>query len=132
MYLGTHHQRLVSVAEVAEFYGISRNHLVKVVQGLTEYGFVATSRGKNGGMQLARNAGDISVGEVVRRMENHFDIVECFDDHTGNCVVDGSCILKGFLRRAVNNFLNELDGVTLESILKPKSRSGVIKITSKA
>ena len=131
MYLGAHHQRLASVAEVAEFYGISRNHLVKVVQGLTEHGFVETSRGKNGGMQLARYAKEISVGEVVRLMEKHFDIVECFNHQTGNCVVDGSCVLKGLFRRAVNNFLKELDGISLADILKPDLRRGIIEFQGK-
>ena len=74
MYLTANPGRLVTVAELAKFYDISRNHLVKVVQGLVEHGFLHTTRGKNGGMQLACNSDKISIGKVVRKMENHFTI----------------------------------------------------------
>ena len=59
MYLGAHTDKLTSVAEIADYYGISRNHLVKIVQGLNEHGFVKTTRGKHGGMQLRGDAANI-------------------------------------------------------------------------
>lgn len=122
MYLGVDDKRLISVAEIAECYSISRNHLVKVVQGLTEHGFVITTRGKNGGMRLARKTNEISIGDVIRRMENRFDIVECFDNTADRCVISGACKLKGILHRALNSFLQELDGVSLADVLDPDVR----------
>lgn len=119
MYLGAQNEKMASVAEIAENYSISRNHLVKVVQGLTKHGFVVTVRGKYGGMQLARSADKISIGNVIRHMENNFDIVECFDHAANTCAIDNSCKLKGILRRSVNNFLKELDEISLADVLKP-------------
>jgi Rrf2 family nitric oxide-sensitive transcriptional repressor len=126
MYLGARPEELCSVAEISDYFAISRNHLVKVVQGLTEHGFVATTRGKYGGMQLCRDADKISVGAVVRCMENHFDIVECFDHSTMACSLDGACRLKHVLHHAMNNFLKELDGTSLADVLKPKLRKQLL------
>ena len=126
MYLGAQDGRLCSVAEIAEHYAISRNHLVKIVQGLTENAFVNTTRGKNGGMQLARAAEKISIGDVVRNLENHFNIVECFDDEADPCPLDGACRLKLALHRASKNFLKELDGISLADVLRPKLRQQLV------
>jgi len=117
MYLAKQPDVLSSVSEIANFYSVSRNHLVKVVQGLTEAGYVKTTRGKHGGMQLACEAKDISVGSVVRKMENHFNIVECFEVSTDGCCIESSCGLKGVIQRATNNFLKELDKATLQDVL---------------
>lgn len=117
MYLGNQPKKLSSVAEIAAFYSISRYHLVKVVQGLTEGGFVKTIRGKQGGMQLSREASEISVGSVIRKMENHFNIVECFEDKSDGCRIAGSCRLKGVIHKATNNFLIELDNTSLLDVL---------------
>lgn len=117
MYLGKHPEKLSSVAEIAEYYSISRNHLVKVVQGLIEHKFVVTTRGKHGGMKLAVPASKISIGNVVRKLENHFNVVECFEHKTGVCRIQDSCKLKCVVRRAVKLFLEELDQTTLEDVL---------------
>lgn len=131
MYLGIQHNRQVSVAEIAEFYSISRNHLVKVVQGLTEHGFVTTNRGKNGGMQLAVDANKISIGNVVRNMENHFEIVECFDSKANKCKIENACKLKGLLQQAIDNFLLELDGYTLADVIKPGLRKNIVNFSAR-
>lgn len=128
MYLATNPGRLVTVAELAEFYDISRNHLVKVVQGLVEHGFLHTTRGKNGGMQLARDDDKISIGKVVRKMENHFNLVECFDTEQAGCALDGACRLKGLLARATEEFLHNLDGVTLADMNQPRLRQQIVRL----
>lgn len=120
MFLGAHNNRLTSVAEISEYYSVSRHHLVKVVQGLTEHGFVTTVRGKNGGMQLMRNAENITIGEVVRKMESHFEMVECFNANTSTCVVSHSCGLNHVLQRALDRFLSELDSVSLADVINPR------------
>lgn len=131
MYLGAQNERKASVAEISEYYAISHNHLAKIVQDLTRYGFVTTIRGKYGGIQLGRDADEISVGNVIRKMETNFDIVECFDRANNDCVIDKTCRLRSVLRGSVNNFLRELDEVSLADILKPKLRSELIKIQNR-
>ena len=128
MYLSVNHQKLVTVAELAEFYNISRNHLVKVVQGLVEHRFIQTTRGKNGGMRLACDSADISIGSVVRKMENHFNIVECFDAEQEGCTLNGACRLKGLLASAMEDFLVSLDTINLADINKPKLRQQIVNL----
>jgi Rrf2 family nitric oxide-sensitive transcriptional repressor len=114
LYLACHPERLVSVDEIARAYRISRNHLVKVVQTLTELGVVESQRGRGGGMRLAKPAEEINVGWLVRHTEPHFHLVECFDEATNTCPIAPSCGLKGALLLAQNAFLGVLDEYTLD------------------
>ena len=100
LYLGCHPTKLVSVDEISRAYGISRHHLVKVVQTLTDLGVVAAQRGRGGGMRLARRPSEINVGWLIRRTEPHFNLVECFDPEANTCPIAPACGLKGALHRA--------------------------------
>ena len=113
LYLAAHDDRLVSVDEVSRAYGVSKHHLVKVVQRLVDEGLVASTRGRGGGLRLNRRPADINVGALVRITEPHFDLVECFDRATNTCPIDAACGLKGVLRNAQRAFLQVLDGSTL-------------------
>ncbi len=114
LYLACHPERVVSVDEVSRAFGISRHHLVKVVQTLTELGVVEAQRGRGGGMRLAMRPGEINVGWLVRRTEPHFDLVECFDLATNTCPIAPACGLKGVLQRAQQAFLKVLDEYNLD------------------
>jgi len=69
MYLGARPGRKIPIAAVAEAYGISRNHLMKVSQNLARHRFIVGYRGKGGGITLARPAGSIRLNEVLERVE---------------------------------------------------------------
>ncbi|MCC6208073.1 MAG: Rrf2 family transcriptional regulator [Gammaproteobacteria bacterium] len=118
IYLGLQRGRLSTVSEIAQSYGISRNHLVKVVHNLSSLGFVHSIRGKGGGLNLARPPEQINIGDVVRNTEANFDIVECFDGKQHDCPITAVCRLKGVLSDAANAFLGVLDGYTLADVLK--------------
>ena len=79
IYLACHPDKLVSADEISRAFGISRHHLVKVVQTLTEIGVVEAHRGRGGGMGLAMRPSEVNIGWLIRRTEPHFDLVECFD-----------------------------------------------------
>ena len=111
---------LATISEIAEFYGISRNHLVKVVHNLATNGFIQTLRGKHGGMKLSRPATEIGVGEVVRKTEPNFYIAECFNKNNTSCVIIPICSLKGMLFEARSNFLQVLDRYTIANTLIPE------------
>ena len=128
MYLAAKPKRLVTATELADFYGISRNHLVKVVQGLVEHGFLLTTRGKNGGMRLANKSEKISIGHVIRKMENHFNLVACFDAVQDECALDGACRLKALLAKATEEFLSGLDDISLADMNKPKLRQQIVSL----
>ncbi len=110
-------ERLVTIAEIAEAYRISRNHLVKVTQLLVRLGMIESVRGRNGGLRLARPANEINVGALVRDTEPDFDLVECFDMETNTCAIAPVCDLKRVLNEAQTQFLGVLDGYTLEDLL---------------
>lgn len=117
LYLAHKPGQMVTISELADFYKISRNHLVKVVHNLGLNGFIVTSRGKHGGIKLARDMAELSIGEVVRTTEPDFDLLECFNRETDNCVVTNVCRLKGVLFQARDAFIDRLDKVTLEDLL---------------
>ncbi|MBL9131543.1 MAG: Rrf2 family transcriptional regulator [Verrucomicrobiaceae bacterium] len=110
-------EKSFSLSEVAEAYGISRHHLVKVVNYLAKLGYLETRRGRGGGIALAMKPEDIRVGMVVRRTEGMPPLVECFDKEHNTCVINGSCRLKGVLARAMNAFFETLDGHTLRDLV---------------
>ena len=95
MLLAMEPEQLHTIEEIARRYDISRNHLMKVTQTLAQAGFVESLRGRGGGLRLARPAGEIILGEVVRATEDGFDIVECFNRVNNRCVVAPACGLRG-------------------------------------
>ena len=101
--------RSFSTNEIATEFGISRNHLTKVVRDLADGGFVTTQRGAGGGFRLARSPQSITLGEVVRTLEQRHALVECFRDDGGDCVLTPRCRLKSRLAAAREAFMQELD-----------------------
>jgi Rrf2 family nitric oxide-sensitive transcriptional repressor len=116
-----------TIASVAERYAISRNHLMKVAQTLIQTGFVEGVRGRNGGLRLARNPADITLGAVVRATEDSFALVECFDRERNVCVVTPACGLRRPLEEALRAFLATLDARTLADVVKPSKRTDSIR-----
>jgi Rrf2 family nitric oxide-sensitive transcriptional repressor len=122
IYLGVTEERSVTVNELAQAYGISRNHLVKIVHRLGTLGYIETMRGKNGGMRLAHDAADIHLGDVVRKFEEDMTIVECFNTRTNTCPIEPGCALQGILRTATGQFMAELDRYTLADLTRSRRR----------
>lgn len=122
LYLACHEGRVVSVDEVSRAFAISRHHLVKVVQTLTDLGVVVAQRGRGGGMRLAMPPSAINVGWLIRRTEPHLNLVECFDPEANTCPITPACGLKGALQRAQQAFLAVLDEYTLEHFQTRRSQ----------
>ena len=109
---------LATIDQIAAAYGISRHLLTKIVQELGRQGFIETLRGRAGGMRLARPAADISIGAVVRVAEEDFAVVACHDgSQPHGCAVFPACRLRLRLAKAVEAFLAELDGMTLDEAI---------------
>ena len=120
MYAGTRSDRLITIEETAEVYGISRAHLMKVVNQLTRAGFLKATRGRTGGLALAKCPDKIRLSDVIRATEPDFALVECFTPES-NCLITPRCRLKGVLKEALNSFVETLDRYTLaDLILSPK------------
>ncbi len=117
MYLALRHPsgELATIDQIASAYGISRNHLTKIVHHMSLCGIVTTVRGRAGGMRLARAPAEISVGQVVRLAEEDFNLVQCHGEGAASsCAVYPACNLKRGLHRALEAFMRELDAMTLQ------------------
>lgn len=121
MFVALQPERLPTIAEIAASYGISKNHLMKVVYELGQAGYVETVRGKNGGLRLARRPQDIVLGEVVRRTEPDMAIVPCLDPVRTPCVITPACTLRRALHEARSAFLEVLDAYTLADLVENRS-----------
>lgn len=120
MYLGLKAPgELATIREIGERYGISQNHLMKVVHRLGQEGYVETLRGRQGGLRLARDPAAINIGEVVRRCEDDLRLVECFDPATNSCPIAPVCALPALLDEALAAFLAVLDRHSLADLLVP-------------
>lgn len=116
MYAAQQPDRLCTIAEVAEAHGISEAHLTKVTHRLALGGWLATVRGKGGGLRLAQPPAAINLGAVVRACEPDFALVECYGADS-RCILTGRCGLAGVLDEALSAFLRSLDGRTLADVL---------------
>jgi len=112
LYLAARPDRLCSIAEVARSYGISQNHLMKVVNELGRSGYVTSVRGRSGGIRLGKEPEDINIGALVRQTEDGFDLADC-----GSCIIAPACGLTDVLKEALGAFLTVLDRYTLEDLM---------------
>ena len=121
IYLGIKENGRVTIREISDAYGISRNHLMKVVSLLTRMGYLDARRGPGGGIALARPPAEIVIADVVRDMEDDLNLVECFCDDC-SCVIKPICELKSALQKALRAYLNTLEQYTLSDLLKPRNQ----------
>lgn len=117
IYAASYPDRLVTITELAEVYGISRNHLMKIVHHLSQSGYIDTVRGKGGGLRLARDPQSLCIGELVRSCESDDNLVECFSEQSSSCRIEPACRLQGVFRSALDAFYNELDRYTVKDLL---------------
>lgn len=115
MYAQASPDRLVTIEETANAYGISRAHLMKVVNKLTRAGYLRTIRGRAGGFTLAMPAAEINLGAVIRLTEPDFMLAECFGDGNG-CLIANHCGMPRILNEALRAFVDVLDKYTLADL----------------
>lgn len=120
MYVGVKGDTLSTIPEIVKHFDISRGHVMKVVHHLGRLGYLETSRGKGGGIRLARKPSQINVGAVVRDMEEELAVLGCLQVNKGYCCIEQCCVLRSALRDATNAFLAALDRYTLADLIKPR------------
>lgn len=120
MYLAASPEKRATIAGVAEAFGISEHHVVKVVHFLGKEGFLLNTRGRGGGLELARAPSAINIGSVVRLAEGGDVPAECFDRESNACVLIKACRLRGVLEEALANFYATLERYSLEDLRMQK------------
>lgn len=118
IYLGTHPDQRAAVGEIADAYGISKHHLTKVMLFLAGEGYVTTTRGKGGGVELKLEPDRIRIGDVVRKSEADSVLVECFGRERSNCRIQWPCLLRGAFEKAQQAFYAVLDTYTLADLVE--------------
>lgn len=111
-------ETLSTIQEISETYGISKNHLTKVTHELGKMGYLETVRGRGGGIRLHVDPSLINIGEVVRKTEDDFHLVECFNAEENRCIITPACRLKGVLHDALQAYLAVLDRYTLADFVE--------------
>ncbi|MBN3754872.1 Rrf2 family transcriptional regulator [Paraburkholderia sp. Tr-20389] len=112
----------LTVSRVADAYGISLNHLMKVVQFLGQAGWLDTARGRGGGFTLARPAGEIRLGDVIRATEGDQRFIECVDKNGGKCCILPACTLPAAIHAAQEAFYRVLNQYTLADVAQKRNR----------
>ena len=124
IYIATRRDGTCTVNDVAEAYSLSRNHLLKVAQTLRDLDLVETTRGRTGGIRLARPPEAIAIGALVRATEEEFSLAECMQAGGRACAISPACRLKGMLHEALGAFLAVLDKYTLADIVRNRATLG--------
>ncbi len=116
VYLGLRHGQMVTIAEIAQAYNISENHLMKVVHQLSQRNYVETVRGKGGGLRLVRSPESVNIGELIRATEGDTELLDCVKAES-SCCIQPACRLVGILREAQMALFAVLDKYTLADLL---------------
>jgi Rrf2 family transcriptional regulator, nitric oxide-sensitive transcriptional repressor len=109
-----------TIQQIADRYGISRNHLMKVANRAVQAGYVQGVRGRSGGLKLARKPKEIGIGEVLRTIED-WSMVECFDPEANRCPITGGCGLQAILQEALAAYFSVLDRYSLADVVRRKA-----------
>jgi len=109
--------RRTQVNDIVSTYNISKSNVTKIVNRLAQHGFIESTRGRGGGIQLAAEAGARKLGDIVRVMEANLEVVNCAEPA---CTFNNACKLEHILRQGMASFLDVLDGVRLDELKTPE------------
>ena len=129
IFMAVRPKQRVTTQAIADAHDISLAHLQKIVRALAEGGWIELTRGAGGGAQLAREPGDISIGEVMRSLDDLDGLIECFTSETDNCVLSPACRLKSALRGAQEAFYAHLDELTLAEVIRGRAAGKLRSLT---
>ncbi|MFZ7091146.1 RrF2 family transcriptional regulator [Primorskyibacter sp. 2E233] len=117
MFCAANTGRLVTKSEIAKACNASENHLAQIINQLAQLNYLHTQRGRNGGMELARPASQIKIGDIFRALEAPVPLAECFADVDNTCPLTEACRLRTALTDAANAFYATLDPITLDALI---------------
>lgn len=122
MYCAANPEPRSRVADIAKTHNLSELFLFKIIQPLVEAGMIQTTRGRNGGIALAKPAERISLLDVVRVTEDNFAMAQCFEEDQGDCPLVDNCELNAALRKALNAFFEVLGGYTIGDLVAKRKK----------
>lgn len=120
LYLSHMPKKTATIEEIAHFYKISKNHLVKVVHHLAHSGYITTSQGRGGGLRITETSLNHTLAEILKKTESNFYLVECFNQANDHCMISLHCSLKKILHQAFKAFFQVLEHYTLAHLNQPQ------------
>ena len=127
IFLAIREEEKSTISEIAQSYDISKNHLMKVVQELSQKEYITATRGKNGGLYIKRSPEQINIGTLVRELENDWALVECFG-LDNQCKITPECGLRSVFQEALDAFFATLEQYTLADLLAGDRPSKLAKL----
>lgn len=121
MYLSANPNKLCTANEIAEHHGISRHHLGKIIHNLAQCGYINSTRGNGGGIQLSKEPEAINLRDLIIQLEPNFTLVECFDAKHNTCRITKICGLSAILSESLDAFKSTLGRYTLADTTRIKS-----------
>lgn len=115
---------VITINEIAQQFNVQRNHLTKVIARLSKEGWIITTRGRTGGIKLAKPPKDLRLGDIIAQLE-HGSLIDC---STPLCPIRGACNLKNILDAGLKSFYLEMNRYSLADILDSKTQQAVIKL----
>ena len=122
-----HEDRKMTAAEIADAFLISKDHLVKVIQQLSRFGYVRALPGRHGGVVLTQDAAEISVREVIEAMEGATGILACTND-ASFCPMEPGCRLRKVLMNAEKAFYDALEAVSVADLFRGRNKGGIVNL----
>ncbi|MGB0497491.1 MAG: RrF2 family transcriptional regulator [Rubricella sp.] len=110
--------QMLRSSDIAKTCNSSEHHLAQIIHRLARLDFIASTRGRSGGVKLARAPEEIVIGDVVRAIESDFPFAECFGEGECDCPIADVCILKGHFSDALDAFYAVLEKVTLADLVR--------------
>ncbi len=118
MYLSCRPKITSQVKEIADAYGISRDHVAKIVHNLGKLGYLSNTKGKGGGVLLAKQPREIFLGDFLKATEPRDQFVECMNPMHNKCAISQPCRLKKALAAAVNRFFKDLNSISFADLTR--------------
>ena len=109
--------RVVNTKEIAEEYHIPVELLAKVLQTLAKHGLIESQNGPKGGYLMARDAGTITIAQVLEAIEGRLGITECYHDKDASCVQRERCNIRTPLLKVQDSIYQLLNSMTVEDMM---------------
>ena len=116
----------VHVRDIAKRQEMTVKHLEQIFHKLKKTDFIKGERGPHGGYSLTKNPSEITVGDIVRAVDEPIDLVCCVSD-TKSCGRVEQCPTRPIWLETSRRIKDYLDSVTIADLCKDAEKKGVIK-----
>jgi len=113
----------LSSRELAHELRLPYNHLVKVLYVLAKNRFIRTTKGKGGGVELAKAPKEIRLSNIIHLIEGEIYLMECTVNKKA-CSLSPQCLLRQKIKQAQESMWNVFRETTLENLLPQAKKQG--------